>query len=74
MDNYEFIAACKHNDVPVIDISNDELLEEKGMCLTPNSPHNFCLQTTVSDSRTYQEIGEFCDKHDATEFGSQAEV
>ncbi len=25
---YEFIAACKQNDVPVIDISKEELLEE----------------------------------------------
>ena len=28
MDIYEFITACKHNDVPVIDISKEELLEE----------------------------------------------
>jgi predicted HTH domain antitoxin len=28
MDIYEFIAACKQNDVPVIDISKEELLEE----------------------------------------------
>ncbi len=28
MDIYEFIAACKRNDVPVIDISKEELLEE----------------------------------------------
>jgi len=25
---YEFIAACKQNEVPVIDISKEELLEE----------------------------------------------
>lgn len=28
MDIYEFIAACKQNDVPVIDVSKEELLEE----------------------------------------------
>jgi len=28
MDIYEFMAACKQNDVPVIDISKEELLEE----------------------------------------------
>ncbi len=28
MDIYEFIAACKQNEVPVIDISKEELLEE----------------------------------------------
>ena len=28
IDVYEFIAACKQNDVPVIDISKEELLEE----------------------------------------------
>lgn len=28
LDIYEFIAACKQNGVPVIDISKDELLEE----------------------------------------------
>ena len=28
IDIYEFIAACKQNDVPVIDISKEELLEE----------------------------------------------
>ncbi len=28
MDIYEFIAACKQNDVPVIDISKEELMEE----------------------------------------------
>ena len=28
LDVYEFIAACKQNDVPVIDISKEELLEE----------------------------------------------
>jgi len=31
-------------------------------------------RTTVSDSITYQEIGEFWDEHDADEFGGQAEV
>lgn len=28
MDIYEFIVACKQNDVPVIDVSKEELLEE----------------------------------------------
>ena len=28
MDIYMFLAACKQNDVPVIDISKEELLEE----------------------------------------------
>ncbi|MFA6922291.1 MAG: UPF0175 family protein [Gallionella sp.] len=28
MDIYKFMAACKQNDVPVIDISKEELLEE----------------------------------------------
>ena len=28
MDIYDFMAACKRNDVPVIDISKEELLEE----------------------------------------------
>jgi predicted HTH domain antitoxin len=28
MDIYAFMAACKQNDVPVIDISKEELLEE----------------------------------------------
>lgn len=28
LDIYEFIAACKTNEVPVIDITRDELLEE----------------------------------------------
>ncbi|MEI7868049.1 MAG: UPF0175 family protein [Candidatus Methylumidiphilus sp.] len=28
IDIYEFIVACKQNDVPVIDISKEELLEE----------------------------------------------
>lgn len=28
MDIYDFLAACKHNEVPVIDISKEELLEE----------------------------------------------
>jgi len=28
LDIYEFIAACKQNEVPVIDISKEELLEE----------------------------------------------
>ncbi len=28
IDIYEFIAACKQYDVPVIDISKEELLEE----------------------------------------------
>jgi predicted HTH domain antitoxin len=28
LDIYDFIAACKHNDVPVIDISKQELLED----------------------------------------------
>ncbi|MFZ2403745.1 MAG: UPF0175 family protein [Methylobacter sp.] len=28
MDIYEFMTACKQNDVPVIDISKEELLEE----------------------------------------------
>lgn len=25
---YDFIATCKHNEVPIIDISKEELLEE----------------------------------------------
>ena len=28
MDIYDFIAACKQNNVPVIDISKEELLED----------------------------------------------
>jgi predicted HTH domain antitoxin len=28
MDVYDFLAACKQNEVPVIDISKEELLEE----------------------------------------------
>lgn len=28
LDIYDFIAACKQNDVPVIDISKDELVAE----------------------------------------------
>ncbi len=31
-------------------------------------------KTTVSNARTYQEIGAFWDEHDATEFGEQTEV
>lgn len=31
-------------------------------------------KTTVSSASTYQEIGEFWDKHDATEFGGQTET
>lgn len=31
-------------------------------------------KTPVSMARTYQEIGEFWDNHDSTEFGEQAEV
>jgi predicted HTH domain antitoxin len=28
LDIYDFLAACKRNEVPVIDIERDELLEE----------------------------------------------
>jgi hypothetical protein len=31
-------------------------------------------KTSVSNARTYQEIGAFWDEHDATEFGEQTEV
>lgn len=31
-------------------------------------------KTPASDSKTYQDIGEFWDEHDATEFGAQDEV
>lgn len=31
-------------------------------------------KTPVSDSKAYQDIGEFWDEHDATEFGAQDEV
>jgi hypothetical protein len=31
-------------------------------------------KTSVSDSKTYQEIGEFWDNHDADEFGDQKET
>lgn len=31
-------------------------------------------KTSLSNASSYQEIGEFWDKHDATEFGEQTEV
>jgi hypothetical protein len=31
-------------------------------------------KTSLSNAHTYQEIGEFWDAHDATEFGEQTEV
>ncbi len=31
-------------------------------------------KTSISNARTYQEIGAFWDEHDATEFGEQTEV
>jgi hypothetical protein len=31
-------------------------------------------KTSLSNANTYQEIGEFWDQHDATEFGEQTEV
>jgi hypothetical protein len=32
------------------------------------------VKTSISNSKSYQEIGEFWDEHDADEFGEQSEV